>query len=65
MANDKVASVRSKLSAAGLNNFTQKVTIEGKEVTRVRMGPFSTRKEMERVAAKVRALGLPVQQLSY
>ncbi len=65
VANDKVAGVRSKLSAAGLNNFTQKVTIEGKEVTRVRMGPFSTRKEMERVAAKVRSLGLPVQQLSY
>lgn len=62
---NRVAQVRQKLSAAGLNNFTQKVKVNGKDVTRVRMGPFNSRQEMERVAAKVRALGLPVQQFSY
>ncbi len=62
---NRVAQVRQKLSAAGLNNFTQKVKVNGKDVTRVRMGPFNSRQEMKRVAAKVRALGLPVQQFSY
>lgn len=61
----RVAETRRKLSAAGINNFTQKVKIGGKEVTRVRMGPFTSRKEMERVAAKVKALGLPVSMYSY
>ena len=61
----RVAETRRKLSAAGISNFTQKVKIGGKEVTRVRMGPFTTRKEMERVAAKVKALGLPVSMYSY
>lgn len=61
----KVAAVRRQLSAAGLNNYTQVVKINGKDVTRVRMGPFSTRKEMDRVADKVRSLGLPVSVYSY
>lgn len=61
----RVADVRRKLSGAGINNFTQKVKVDGKDVTRVRMGPFATRKEMERVAAKVKALGLPVSMYSY
>ena len=45
---------------AGLNNYTQTVTVNGQQVTRVRIGPFTSRKQMEQVAAKVRALGLPV-----
>lgn len=57
---DKVANVRKRLSQAGLNNYTQQVTIDGKKVTRVRLGPFNSRKQMEQVANKVRALGLPV-----
>lgn len=57
---DKVANVRKRLSQAGLNNYTQQVTINGKKVTRVRLGPFTSRKQMEQVANKVRALGLPV-----
>ena len=57
---DRVANVRRRLSQAGLNNYTQKVTIDGKQVTRVRIGPFTSRKQMEQVASKVRALGLPV-----
>ncbi len=56
----KVASVRKQLSQAGLNNYTQRVTINGQQVTRVRIGPFTSRKQMEQVANKVRALGLPV-----
>ena len=56
----KLANVRQKLSQAGLNNYTQTVTVNGQQVTRVRIGPFTSRKQMEQVAAKVRALGLPV-----
>lgn len=56
----KVANVRKRLSQAGLNNYTQQVTINGKKVTRVRLGPFTSRKQMEQVANKVRALGFPV-----
>ena len=61
----KVANVRRQLTAAGLSNYTQVVKINGKDATRVRMGPFGTRKEMERVADKVRSLGLPVSVYSY
>ena len=57
---DKVVNVRNRLKQAGLNNYTQKVTINGQQVTRVRIGPFTSRKQMEQVASKVRALGLPV-----
>ena len=58
----KLAGVRQKLSAAGLSHFTQRVTLNGKSVVRVRLGPFGSRKQMEQAAAKVRALGLPVSQ---
>ena len=60
----KVTAVRQKLSAAGLSNYTQQVTQNGKQVTRVRLGPFTSRQQMERVAAQVRALGLPVSTYS-
>ncbi|MDO5652508.1 MAG: SPOR domain-containing protein [Brachymonas sp.] len=55
-----VASVRQRLGKAGLNSYTQNVTANGKPVTRVRLGPFATRAQMDQAAAKVRALGLPV-----
>ena len=61
----RIASVRNRLSAAGLSNYTQVVKVNGKDVTRVRMGPFGSRQQMEHVAAKVRALGLPVSMYSY
>ena len=57
---DKVVNVRNRLKQAGLNNYTQKVSINGQQVTRVRIGPFTSRKQMEQAASKVRALGLPV-----
>ena len=57
---DKVVNVRNRLKQAGLNNYTQKVSINGQQVTRVSIGPFTSRKQMEQAASKVRALGLPV-----
>lgn len=55
----KVREVRRKLEQAGLITFTQVVeTSDGKSTTRVRVGPFSSREEADKVAAKVRKLDL-------
>jgi DedD protein len=51
--------VRRKLEQAGLITFTQTVDgKDGKSTTRVRLGPFSSREEAEKAAAKVRKLEL-------
>ena len=55
----KVREVRRKLEQAGMITFTQVVeTPEGKSTTRVRVGPFSSREEADKVAARVRKLDL-------
>ncbi len=59
---DKVREVRRKLEQAGLKTYTQ--TIEGKDgkrTTRVRVGPFESRVEAEKAAARVRKLDLAAQ----
>ncbi len=54
----KVREVRQKVERAGLKTYTQEViTDEGKR-TRVRVGPLATKAEAERVAARLKALGL-------
>jgi len=56
----KVREVRRKLEQAGLSTFTQSVDgKDGKTTTRVRVGPFSSREEADKAAAKVRKLDLP------
>lgn len=55
----KVREVRRKLEQAGMITFTQVVeTSDGKSTTRVRVGPFSSREEADKAAAKVRKLDL-------
>ena len=54
----KVREVRRKLEQSGLSTFTQVVTNDGKSTTRVRVGPFSSREEADKAAAKVRKLDL-------
>lgn len=54
----KVRDVRRKLEQAGLSTFTQVVTSDGKSTTRVRVGPFNSREEADKAAAKVRKLDL-------
>jgi DedD protein len=55
----KVRQVRRKLEQAGMNTFTQVVeTSDGKSTTRVRLGPFSSREEADKAAARVRKLDL-------
>ncbi|MGV0958442.1 MAG: SPOR domain-containing protein [Limnohabitans sp.] len=55
----KVREVRSKLEGVGLKTYTQVVDgKDGKPMTRVRLGPFDTRDEVEKVAARIRKLNL-------
>lgn len=54
----KVREVRKKLEQAGVTTYTQAVDDkEGKTTTRVRVGPFDSRDEAEKAAARIRKLG--------
>lgn len=55
---DKAREVRSKLERAGLKAFTQVVETKDGKRTRVRVGPFSSRAEADKAAARVRSLDL-------
>ena len=62
---DKVREVRRKLEQAGLKTYTQVVEgKDGKKTTRVRVGPFETRSEADKAAARIRKLDLPVSVLN-
>lgn len=52
----KVAELRERLKQAGISSFTQK-TPSG-DITRVRVGPFSSKEEAEKVRAKLAGMGL-------
>ena len=55
----KAREARAKLEAAGLKTYTHVIdTKDGKRI-RVRVGPFDTKAETEKVAAKVKKLDLP------
>lgn len=56
---DKVREVRRKLEGAGLKTYTQMVEgKDGKRTTRVRVGPFDSRAEADKAAARIRKLDL-------
>jgi len=62
---DKVREVRRKLEQAGLKTYTQVVEgKDGKKTTRVRVGPYDTRAEADKAAARIRKLDLPVSMLN-
>ena len=53
----KVREVRRKLEQAGLVTFTQVIDgKDGKSTTRIRVGPFSSREDAEKAAARIRKL---------
>jgi len=52
----KVSELRERLKQAGINSYTQKAP--SGEVTRVRVGPFSSKEEAEKVRAKLQSMGL-------
>lgn len=57
-------AVRQKLEAAGLKTYTQVAqTADGRRI-RVRLGPYESRAEAEKVAARVKALGVSASVLT-
>lgn len=55
----KIRDVRSKLEQAGLKTYTQVVDKDGKSTTRIRVGPFETKEDADKAAARIRKLDLP------
>lgn len=61
---DAVRDARSKVEKLGLRTYIQAVeTKEGKR-TRVRVGPYTSREEADKAAAKLKAAGLTVAMLT-
>ena len=59
----KVRDVRNKLEQAGVKTYTQAVEKDGKNTTRIRVGPCETKEEADKAAARIRKLDLPVSFL--
>ena len=60
----KLAEARRKLEALGFKTYTQVVESEAGKRTRVRVGPFASRAEADKAAARVKSAGLPAAILS-
>lgn len=61
---DKLREARQKVEKLGLKTYTQVVEADGARRTRVRVGPFATRDEADKAAARIKAAGLPVAVLT-
>ena len=55
---ERAKEIQEKVSAAGIKSYTEVVTTEKGDVTRVRAGPFATREEAEKARNQLHALGL-------
>ena len=60
----KLADARRKLEALGFKTYTQVVETEAGKRTRVRVGPFASRAEADKAAARVKSAGLPAAILT-
>lgn len=54
---EKVAELQGKLNDAGIKSYTQKVTTQSGTRIRVRVGPFASKEEAEKMRAKLAQLG--------
>ncbi|MDM0056900.1 SPOR domain-containing protein [Variovorax fucosicus] len=61
---DKAREVRQKLEKAGLKTYTSVAKTADGERTRVRVGPFSSRADADKAAAKVKGLALSAAVLT-
>ena len=60
----RARETRQKLERAGFKTYTHVAqTAEGRRI-RVRVGPYESRAEAEKVATRVKALGLPAAILT-
>jgi DedD protein len=55
---EKVNELRNKLKSAGITSYTQRVATESGEKIRVRIGPFTSKEEADKMRAKLAKLGL-------
>lgn len=55
---EKIDELRGKLKGAGIESFTQRIATETGDRTRIRVGPFATKEEAEKLRAKILKLGL-------
>ena len=55
---EKVDELQGKLKGAGIKSYTQKVATDAGDRTRIRVGPFASKEEAEKVRAKIVKLGL-------
>lgn len=55
---DKVNELQNKLKSAGIKSYTNKVATQSGERIRVRVGPFSSKEDAEKIRAKLVKLGL-------
>jgi DedD protein len=61
---DKLREARAKVEQLGFKTYTQVVETDGAQRTRVRVGPFASKAEADKAAAKIKAAGLPVALLT-
>jgi DedD protein len=54
-----VRGVRKRVEQIGLKTFVQEVQTDGGKRLRVRVGPFDSRDDAEKAAARIKAAGLP------
>ena len=55
---EKINELQGKLKQAGIKSVTQKVATESGERTRIRVGPFASKEEADKMRAKLAKLGL-------
>jgi DedD protein len=55
---EKVEQLQAKLKGAGINSYTQQIATASGPHTRIRVGPFASREEAEKMRAKIMELGL-------
>lgn len=61
---DALREARLKVERLGLKTYTQVVETDAGKRTRVRIGPFATREDAERAAAKIKGAALPAAVLT-
>lgn len=55
---ENAKELQGKLSKAGIASYTEKVKVSGVEQIRVRVGPFASREEADRMRSKLSGMGL-------
>lgn len=54
----KVNELQAKLKSAGIKSYTQKIAVQGGERIRVRVGPFASKEEADKMRARLGKLGM-------